>query len=117
MAARRSTAQHTGEPSSQRSGPRRVAPCRKDFVELVTRGARLAEAGYPDGIDPATGKPLRLTFDALDPTTARLLQFQFIANAWSRIVSAGRRNLRPRLSQRLSGSRSRFASLVRLLRR
>lgn len=31
----------------------------------------LAEAGYPDGIDPATGKPLVLTFDLNNATSAQ----------------------------------------------
>jgi oligopeptide transport system substrate-binding protein len=53
--------------------------------DLERARALLAEAGYPQGIDPGTGKPLELTFDALDPSTARLLQFQFLTAAWARL--------------------------------
>jgi ABC-type transport system substrate-binding protein len=53
--------------------------------DLERARALLAEAGYPDGIDPETGKPLRLTFDALDPTTARLLEFTFLTQSWGRL--------------------------------
>jgi ABC-type transport system substrate-binding protein len=46
---------------------------------------RLAAAGYPNGIDPATGKPLHLTFDVYDTSARGLLMFQFLADAWKRI--------------------------------
>jgi ABC-type transport system substrate-binding protein len=42
----------------------------------------LAEAGYPNGIDPATGQPLRLTFDSNNTTAEALLQWEFLAAAW-----------------------------------
>ena len=54
-------------------------------LDLERARALLAEAGYRDGIDPDTGRPLRLTFDALDPSTSRLLQFQFLTRGWERI--------------------------------
>ncbi len=41
----------------------------------------LAEAGYPEGIDPETGKPLRINFDSYATSSAQLLQEQFIADA------------------------------------
>lgn len=47
--------------------------------------ALLVEAGYPEGIDPATGRPLRLSFDAGDTGAAALLQFQFYTGAWRRL--------------------------------
>ena len=47
--------------------------------------ALLADAGYPDGIDPATGQPLRLTLDVNDTTSRALLMFQFFRDAWKRL--------------------------------
>jgi ABC-type transport system substrate-binding protein len=45
----------------------------------------LKEAGYPGGIDPKTGRPLRLTFDAPDTSTEALLRFNFWVNQWRKI--------------------------------
>ena len=45
----------------------------------------LKEAGYPGGIDPDTGKPLRLTFDSYQITAQGLLQNQYFVNAWREI--------------------------------
>ena len=45
----------------------------------------LREAGFPGGIDPATGKPLYLTFDAGDPSTRGQLRYQFFVNQWKRL--------------------------------
>jgi ABC-type transport system substrate-binding protein len=42
----------------------------------------LAEAGYPGGIDPATGQPLRLTFDTQATGAEAYLQWEFFARAW-----------------------------------
>ena len=53
--------------------------------DLARAAARLAEAGYPGGLDPATGRPLRLTFDVYDTSARGLLQFQFLVEAWKRI--------------------------------
>jgi oligopeptide transport system substrate-binding protein len=53
--------------------------------DLARAAALLAEAGYAGGIDPATGKPLHLTFDAGDTGAAALLQFQFYTSAWRQI--------------------------------
>jgi ABC-type transport system substrate-binding protein len=47
--------------------------------------ALLREAGYPDGVDPATGKPLRLSFDLGDPSSRARLHALFFANAWRRL--------------------------------
>ena len=45
----------------------------------------MSEAGYPGGIDPATGEPLRLTFDSSDTTTAGLIRVKFYIEAWKRL--------------------------------
>jgi ABC-type oligopeptide transport system substrate-binding subunit len=45
----------------------------------------LAEAGYRNGIDPATGARLRLSFDTSATTASAGLQFEFLANAWRQI--------------------------------
>jgi len=58
-------------------------PFRQPNVERAA--ALLVEAGYPEGIDPATGRPLRLSFDAGDTGAAALLQFQFYTGAWRRL--------------------------------
>jgi peptide/nickel transport system substrate-binding protein len=54
-------------------------------VDLERAARLLREAGYPKGIDPQTGKPLRLTFDAGDTSARSLLNYQFHVNAWKRI--------------------------------
>ncbi len=46
---------------------------------------KLEEAGYPGGVDPETGQPLRLTFDTADTTSRGLLQSQFYVRAWRTI--------------------------------
>jgi len=53
--------------------------------DLARARALLAEAGYRDGIDPATGEPLRLSFDTPDSTTAERLRSEFFLNAWARL--------------------------------
>ncbi len=42
----------------------------------------LAEAGYPGGVDPATGRPLRLTFDTADTSARGRTTIEFFVNAW-----------------------------------
>ena len=54
-------------------------------LDLERARALLAEAGYPDGIDPATGRPLRLTFDTPDTSVQSRLRFQFLIDGWKRI--------------------------------
>jgi ABC-type transport system substrate-binding protein len=54
-------------------------------VDLERARALLREAGYPGGIDPKTGAPLKLTFDSGDTTAAALLQYQFFVDAWRKI--------------------------------
>jgi ABC-type transport system substrate-binding protein len=43
----------------------------------------LREAGYPDGVDPETGKPLRLSFDLGDTSTQGRLRVQFMVDRWA----------------------------------
>jgi oligopeptide transport system substrate-binding protein len=54
-------------------------------VDLERARTLLAEAGFPGGIDPATGKPLRLTFDTADTSARGRLRYQFFVDAWSRL--------------------------------
>jgi ABC-type transport system substrate-binding protein len=63
--------------------PDYVNPYRR--VDLERAAALLEQAGYPRGIDPATQKPLRLTFDTGDTTARGLLTYQFHVNAWGRL--------------------------------
>lgn len=53
--------------------------------DLERAKALLVEAGYPGGIDPATGDALRLTFDTANTTTQGLIQLQFFTNAWKKL--------------------------------
>ncbi len=45
----------------------------------------LEEAGYPGGIDPETGRPLRLKFDTPDTSAQGRLRFQFYVDAWRKL--------------------------------
>ncbi|TFG94103.1 MAG: hypothetical protein E4H11_07380, partial [Myxococcales bacterium] len=54
--------------------------------DLTRAKQLLSEAGYVDGIDPKTGKPLRLTFDIGDTSSAARLRALFFVNAWKRLV-------------------------------
>lgn len=58
-------------------------PFRQPDLERAAR--LLAGAGYAHGIDPATGRALRLTFDVSDTSARALLQFQFFVRAWRRL--------------------------------
>jgi oligopeptide transport system substrate-binding protein len=60
-----------------------VNPYRR--VDMKRAAALLAEAGYPKGIDPKTGAPLRLTFDTQDTSARGRLRFQFFVDAWRRL--------------------------------
>jgi ABC-type transport system substrate-binding protein len=53
--------------------------------DLARAQRRLREAGYPGGIDPQTGKPLRLTFDLGDPSSRARLRALFFVNAWKQL--------------------------------
>ncbi len=58
-------------------------PYRK--VDVQRAKALLREAGYADGIDPETGKPLRLTFDAGRTTSQDKLRYQYYINSWRKL--------------------------------
>lgn len=60
-----------------------VNPYRR--VDLERAHRLLSEAGFPGGIDPATGKPLHLTFDTADTSARGRLRYQFFVDAWSRL--------------------------------
>jgi ABC-type transport system substrate-binding protein len=53
--------------------------------DLARAKELLRQAGYADGIDPKTGRPLRLTFDLGDPSSRARLRVLFFVNAWKRL--------------------------------
>jgi ABC-type transport system substrate-binding protein len=61
-----------------------VADYRNPFRQPDLARARvlLDEAGYKNGIDPATRQPLRLTFDTGNTSAQALLQYEFFVSAW-----------------------------------
>lgn len=63
----------------------------------------LREAGYPDGIDPATGKPLVLNFDQAGNTSLHRQLGEMAAADWSRLGLEIKVNLNngPRFYQKL----------------
>jgi ABC-type transport system substrate-binding protein len=54
-------------------------------VDLPRARRLLSEAGYPKGIDPATGRPLRLTFDTYVTNTQQKLQDEYFINEWRKL--------------------------------
>ena len=50
--------------------------------DLARARTLLAEAGYKNGIDPATRQPLKLTFDTGNTSAQALLQYEFFVAAW-----------------------------------
>lgn len=58
-------------------------PYRQPSLERARQ--HLEAAGYPGGIDPATGRPLRLTFDTGDTSARGRLRYQFFVDAWRRL--------------------------------
>jgi oligopeptide transport system substrate-binding protein len=60
---------------------------RNPFRQYDVARARqiLADAGYKNGIDPATGNRLKLSFDTPATTASANLQFEYLAGAWRQI--------------------------------
>jgi len=56
-----------------------------DVFDLSRARKLLAEAGYPNGIDTRTGKPLRLTLDGYAVSTQQKLQDEYFVNAWRKL--------------------------------
>ena len=54
-------------------------------VDLARAGDLLRAAGYPNGIDPASGRPLHLTLDVNDTSARASLMFQFFRDSWKRL--------------------------------
>lgn len=60
-----------------------VNPYRR--VDLERAKELLRQAGYDKGIDPKTGRPLRLTFDVPDTSPEQRLRFLFWTNQWRKL--------------------------------
>jgi ABC-type transport system substrate-binding protein len=54
-------------------------------VDLERAQALMREAGFPDGIDPETDKPLSLTFDTPDTSAQGRLRYEFFTGAWRQL--------------------------------
>lgn len=54
-------------------------------VDPERAAALMVEAGYPRGVDPATGRPLRLTLDTPDTRARSMLMYTFFIEAWRRL--------------------------------
>lgn len=53
--------------------------------DLERARALLVEAGLPNGIDPETGRALRITFDTPDTSVQGRLRYQFLIDGWKRL--------------------------------
>jgi ABC-type transport system substrate-binding protein len=53
--------------------------------DLARARRLLADAGYKNGIDPATRAPLRLTFDTPNTSAQALLQYQYFVSSWRQL--------------------------------
>ena len=60
-------------------------PYRQYDPELKFARRLLREAGYENGIDPVTGKPLVLTFDVPSPRTQSRVRYNFFIDAWRKL--------------------------------
>jgi ABC-type transport system substrate-binding protein len=54
-------------------------------VDLERARALLAGAGYENGVDPATGRALRISFDTGDPSVQARLRYEFLVGAWRKL--------------------------------
>jgi oligopeptide transport system substrate-binding protein len=54
-------------------------------VDLERARRLLAEAGYANGVDPASGRALRLSFDTGDTSVQARLRYQFLVESWRRL--------------------------------
>jgi oligopeptide transport system substrate-binding protein len=63
--------------------PDYVNPYRQ--MDLERARALMREAGFPDGIDPKTDKPLKLTFDTPDTSAQGRLRYEFFTGAWRQL--------------------------------
>ena len=54
-------------------------------VDLERARSLLAAAGYANGVDPGTGRALRLSFDTGDTSVQARLRYQFLVESWRRL--------------------------------
>jgi ABC-type transport system substrate-binding protein len=54
-------------------------------LDLERARALLVGAGFPKGVDPATGRALRLSFDTPDTSVQGRLRYRFLIDGWKRL--------------------------------
>lgn len=54
-------------------------------LDLPRARALLEEAGYPNGIDPETGSPLKLRFDTYATNSSQLIPIRYLVDSWRKI--------------------------------